>query len=71
MMTQASKDSCMNMLASVQRCKEVKKAKHVAQIKQDKHINIAWSVERVFVKQTDTTEVCLISGNIQTIHKRD
>ena len=36
----------MNMWASVQKCKEAKKAKRVVKRKQDKHINIARSGER-------------------------
>ena len=39
-------NSCMNMQASVQRYKEAKKAKRVAQSKQGKHVNVAWSGER-------------------------
>ena len=42
LMTQANKDLCMDMLANVQRCKEVKNVKQVAQSKQGKH-NIAQS----------------------------
>ena len=52
----------------MQRCKEAKKAKRVAQ---SKHNNIAHSRERVCVKQTNTTKVYLKNGHIQTIHKRD
>ena len=51
-------DSCMNMQASVQRCKETKKAKLLAQSKQDKHINIARSEERC-VSSTPTTRRCI------------
>jgi len=38
----------------VQKCKEVKKAKRVAQSRQGKH-NIAHREERVCIKQTDIT----------------
>jgi len=48
----------------VQRCKEEKKAKRVAQSKQGKHIHTR-SGERVCIKPTDTTEVYLTSGRIQ------
>jgi len=54
----------------VQRCKEAKKAKWVAQRKQGKHINIAWRRE-VHIKHTNTTEVYLISGHIQTNPRRN
>ena len=50
--------TCMNMQASVQRCKESKKAKQVAQSKQGKHINITQSGERR-VLGTPTPRACI------------
>ena len=55
--TSKCKDLCMNMQASMQRCKESKRAKQAAQIKQGKHI-ITWSGKRVSIKQTDITRMC-------------
>ena len=52
------------------RAKMQRKAKWVAQSKQGKHNNVAWSKERVCIKQTDTMKMHLTSGNTQTIHKR-
>ena len=57
LMTQASKDSSMNMQKSVQRCKETKKAKWGAQSKQGKH-NIARSRERKCIKKTNIIGMC-------------
>ena len=57
--TQVSKNSCMNMQASVQRCKEAKKTKWVAQSKQDKHSNITQSRERC-VSSTPTPWKCIL-----------
>ena len=51
-------DSCMNMQASVQRCKEAKKVKRVAQSKQGKHINIIQSGEKG-VSSTPTPGRCI------------
>ena len=51
-------DSCMNIQATVQRCKGVKKAKQVAQSKQGKHNNIAQNKER-FKSSTPTPQRCI------------
>ena len=55
--TSKHKDSYMNIQASVQRCKEIRRTKRVAQIKQGKHI-IAQSEERVCIKQTNIIRMC-------------
>ena len=51
-------DSCINMYPSVQNCKEVKKAKRVAQSKQGKHNIIARSRKRC-VSSTPTSQRCV------------
>ena len=58
----------MNMC--VQKCKEEKKDKQVAQSKQGKH-NIAQSGERVCIKQSNTTVLYFTSGHSQISHRRD
>ena len=51
-------DSCMNMQASVQRCKDAKKIKRVAQSKQGKYIYITRSGERC-ESSTPTPRRCI------------
>ena len=59
----------------MQRYKEAKKAKRVAQSKQGKHVNVACQrrMERrkVCIKNTNTMEMYLTSGYIQTSPRRD
>ena len=55
----------------MQKGKEAKKGKWVAQSKQAKHNNITRSRGKVCIKHSNTMEVYFTSGNIQTIHKRD
>ena len=65
-------DLCMNTLASMQRCKEAKKAKRVAQRKHGKHINIAWSGERC-KSSTPTPQRCIsqVVTSKQTLGRKD
>ena len=59
-------DSCINMYPSVQNCKEVKKAKRVAQSKQGKHNIIAWSRKRC-VSSTPTSQRCVSQAIIKQV----
>ena len=54
----------------MQRCKEAKKAKRVAQSKHGKYINIARK-RKVYIKHTNTTKMYLTNGNNKTSSRGD